>query len=351
MLPGPFATQLLVDLGAEVIKVEEPNGGDYPRHMPPPLDDGLCVLFHALNRGKKSVCLDLKSSADVATFEKLCATADVVVESFRPGVLDKLGVGPRALRQRHPRLVVCSISGYGQDGAYRLKAGHDVNYLARAGVLGMMREPTLFPVQAADLAGGAQPAVTAILAALLGRAKTGQGALVDVSMTHQVAGLLTSSYARVSAGERDIGGGRDVLVGRVPCYGVYPCKDGFISVGSLEPKFWHGLCAALERPDLADRGMDSDDAAADVRRILADTFRTRTRAEWATLLATHDVCVEPVRTPEEAIASGDFASVDVVVNGKNVTLPIPAIAIEGVTPSTAAAPALGEHTDAVVGTL
>ena len=193
--------------------------------------------------------------------------------------------------------------------------------------------------------------MTAILAALWGRAKTGQGALVDVSMTHQVAGLLTSSYARVSAGERDIGGGRDVLVGRVPCYGVYPCKDGFISVGSLEPKFWHGLCASLERPDLADRGMDSDDAAADVRRILADTFRTRTRAEWATLLATHDVCVEPVRTPEEAIASGDFASVDVVVNGKNVTLPIPAIAIEGVTPSTAAAPALGEHTDAVVGTL
>jgi crotonobetainyl-CoA:carnitine CoA-transferase CaiB-like acyl-CoA transferase len=351
LLPGPFATQILVDLGAEVIKVEEPSGGDYLRHMPPHLDDGTCVLFHALNRGKKSVCLDLKRAADVTHFEKLIDSADVVVESFRPGVLEKLGLAPGDLLARHPRLVVCSISGYAQEGAYRLKAGHDVNYLARAGALGMMSEPTLLPIQVADLAGGAQPAVMSILAALLGRGKSGKGALLDVSMTHQVAGLLASSYARAQAGERPLGDGHDVLVGRVPCYAIYPCRDGFMSVGSLEPKFWQGLCAALEMPALVDRGMDPFADGDDVRAQLTAKFRAKTRAEWTEVFAKHDVCVEAVRTPEEAIASGDFATVDVVVHGATVTLPVPAIAIEGVTPSTTRAPSLGEHTDAILGAL
>ena len=351
LLPGPFCTQILVDLGAEVIKVEDPNGGDYLRHMPPQLDDGTCVLFHALNRGKKSVCLDLKDARDNARFRALVKTADVVVESFRPGVLEKLGLAPAALLAQNPRVIVCSISGYGQQGAYRLKAGHDVDYLARAGVLGMMHDPTLLPVQVADMAGGAQPAALQILAALVGRASTGQGALIDVSMTHQAFGLLTSSYARASAGEGPLGGGRDVLVGRVPCYGVYPAQDGHIAVGALEPKFWQGLCAALEMPELRDRGMDDGAAGDEARALLAGRLRTKTRAEWTAFFAPHDVCVEAVRTPEEALADRAFAGVDVEVAGKRVRLPVPACGIAGVTPSSVRAPALGEHTDAVLGAL
>ena len=351
MLPGPFCTQLLADLGAEVIKVEEPNGGDYLRHMPPQLDDGTCVLFHALNRGKKSVCLDLKAAGDAELFRKLVKTADVVVESFRPGVLDKLGLSPASLLQLHPRVVVCSISGYGQSGAYRLRAGHDVNYLARAGALGMPRSPDVLPVQVADLAGGAFPAALQILAALLGRAQSGQGALIDVSMTHNVFGLLSPSLSRAAAGESPLGGGRDVLVGRVPCYAVYPTKDGYISVGSLEPKFWQGLCAALEMPELLDKGMDHDVAADAVRTVLEHKFRERTSAEWHAHFAGHDVCVEVVRSPEEALASGEFPTVDVEIAGKKVALPVPPPGIAGVTPVNVRAPLLGEHTRAVLDSL
>ncbi len=351
LLPGPFCTQMLVDLGAEVIKVEDPAGGDYLRHMPPQLDDGTCVLFHALNRGKKSVTLDLKSAADAARFDKLIAGADVVVESFRPGVLEKLGFAPAQMKARHPRLVVASISGYGQDGPYRKKAGHDVNYLARAGALGMMKEPTLLPVQVADLAGGALPAAVQILAALVGRARTGEGAVIDVSMMGGVAGLLSSSFARAAAGEGPLGGGRDVLVGRVPCYGVYPTKDGHIAVGALEPKFWQGLCAALEMPDLLDRGMDTGDAGDEVRALLSARFAAQTGAAWTTELAAHDVCVEVVRTPEEALASGELLTVDVDVAGKRVRLPVPALGIVGATPSAVRAPALGEHNDEILAAL
>lgn len=349
LLPGPFATQLLVDLGAEVIKIEDPQGGDYLRHMPPQLDDGTCVVFHALNRGKKSVALDLKDAASRDRFLALAQTADVVVESFRPGVLDKLGLAPARLLELNPRLIVCSISGYGQDeGSHRLRAGHDVNYLARAGALGMMKEPGLLPVQVADLAGGALPAALQICAALVGRARTGQGALIDVSMTHNVHGLLTSSLARKAAVPDELGGGRDLLVGRVPCYGVYPCRDGFIAVGALEPKFWQGLCAALEMPELADRGMDEGAAGDEVRALLAAKLATKTRAEWDALLARHDVCVESVRTPEEALADPSFSSVEVVVEGMPVRLPIPAVGLAGATPSTTRAPKLGEHTDEVL---
>jgi crotonobetainyl-CoA:carnitine CoA-transferase CaiB-like acyl-CoA transferase len=352
LLPGPFCTQLLVDLGAEVIKVEEPAGGDYLRHMPPHLDDGTCVLFHALNRGKKSVCLDLKLDDDRTKLLALLATADVLVESFRPGVMAKLGLSPERLLEENPRLVVCSISGYSQTGEYRLKAGHDLNYLARAGALGMMKEPTVLPIQVADLAGGALPAAFQICAALVGRARTGKGALIDVSMTHNIHGLLASSFARNAAvPDEELGGGRDLLVGRVPCYGVYRVKDGFISIGSLEPKFWQGLCAALEMPELRDRGMDDGAAGDEVRALLGARLATKTKAEWHAHFAAHDVCVEVVRTPEEALADPAFQKVDVVVEGKTVTLPIPAVGLAGAVPSTTRAPKLGEHTDEILRSL
>lgn len=351
LLPGPFCTQLLRDLGAEVIKVEDPNGGDYVRYTPPLLDDGNSVFFHTLNRGKKSVSLDLKSDADRERFLKLAATADVVVEGFRPGVLDKLGVGPARLLEHNPRLVVCSISGYGQRGALAKRAGHDVNYLARAGALSLMREPTVLPVQVADLAGGALPAAFSICAALVGRARTGTGALLDVSMTHQAHGLLALTMSRAAVpDEAPLGGGRDLLIGAVPCYGVYPTKDGHLSVGGIEPKFWMGLCAALQLPELSDRGLDTGAAGDEVRAALAAKLATRTTAEWVELLGPLDVCVEPLRAPEEVLADPAFPRVDVVIGGVAVPLPVPASAF-GAAPVAERGPLLGEHNETVLGAL
>ncbi|MBI1947972.1 MAG: CoA transferase [Deltaproteobacteria bacterium] len=351
LLPGPFGTQLLRDLGAEVIKVEDPQGGDYVRYTPPLLDDGNSVFFHTLNRGKKSVCLDLKSEQDCGRFLKLATTADVVVEGFRPGVLDKLGVGPARLLTENPRLVVCSISGYGQRGLLAKRAGHDVNYLARAGALSLMKDPTLLPVQVADLSGGALAAAFSICAALVGRATTGKGAVLDVSMTHQAHGLLAMTLSRASVpGEQPLGGGRDLLIGAVPCYGVYRTKDGHLSVGAIEPKFWHGVCAALELPELSDRAFDTGEAACQVRAVLSAKLATRTTAEWAALFAPLDVCVEPVRAPEEALADASFPRVDVVVSGRTVSLPVPASAF-GALPVAERGPALGEHTEAILASL
>lgn len=351
LLPGPFCTQLLVDLGAEVIKVEEPNGGDYLRNVPPTLDDGTSVMFHALNRGKKSVCLDLKLAADLARFHALVRTADVVVESFRPGVLAKLGVAPATLLELNPRLVVCSISGYGQTGAYRLKAGHDINYLARAGVLSMMKQPTVLPVQVADLAGGALPAALQVCAALVGRGRTGKGSLIDVSMMHASFGLLTPSFVRSSALGDVVDGGEDLLVGRVPCYGVYPTQDGHISVGALEPKFWFALCTALDLEELAPRGLEDGAAGEEVRSILAAVFAKKSGAAWQEFLAPYDVCVEVLRSPAEALADPELPTVDIEIAGKQVRMPVPSLGIAGSAPSMVRAPTLGEHTDAILASL
>jgi crotonobetainyl-CoA:carnitine CoA-transferase CaiB-like acyl-CoA transferase len=214
-----------------------------------------------------------------------------------------------------------------------------------------MREPDLLPIQVADIAGGALPAALQICAALVGRNKTGKGCFIDVSMTHSIFGLLASSYARVSSAGERIEAGKDMLVGRVPCYGVYKTKDGHISVGSLEPKFWQGLCAALAMPELRDRAMDEGEAGDDVRRILTARFVTKTNDEWQQFFASHDVCVEAVRTPEQALSDTEFATVNVDIEGKHVKFPVPAIGIAGSAPSSTRAPHLGEHNDEVLGAL
>lgn len=353
LLPGPFCTQLLCDLGAEVIKVEDPAGGDYLRHTPPLANDGTSVLFHALNRGKQSVALDLKSPDGHDAFLALCDGADVVVESFRPGVLDKLGLAPATLRARNSRLVVCSISGYGQQGPLRGRAGHDVNYLARSGALSLMAVPTLLPVQVADLAGGAWPAAMQICAALVGRARTGAGCVIDVDMTAGVTGLLAMQLSRTLVGER-IDGGRDLLIGRVPNYGVYASADGWLAVGALEPKFWSAFCDALERPDLIARAFEEDgddddnDDDDSARAIIAGVLQTRSTAAWMERFAAVDCCVEAVLTPEAVMQSA--AHVDVAIDDAT-TLPLPTLGlgIAGHTPAAARAPYLGEHTAVLCG--
>jgi alpha-methylacyl-CoA racemase len=337
LLPGPYCTQLLADLGADVVKVEDPVGGDYLRAMPPLLDDGTSALFHAINRGKRSITIDLRRDDGRERFLRLCADADVVVESFRPGVLAKLGLPPDQLVARFARLIVCSISGYGQTGPLRDRAGHDVNFVARAGALGMMAAPALLPVQVADLAGGAWPAAMQICAALVGRTRTGRGRTIDVSMKDGVFGLLAMSLARTLVdGTETIASGGDLLVGAVPCYGVYPTADGFFSVGALEPKFWSALCAALGREDLLTAAFD-----ADTRAALAATFATKTTAEWTKVLQAVDACCEPVLSPAQAMAEGRRIAVD--LDGRDVSFADPGL--DTATPRTARAPRLGEHDD------
>lgn len=307
LLPGPFATLLLADLGADIVKIEEVKGGDYARHFPP-LGGKMSAAFAALNRDKRSVALNLKHPRGAEVLRRLAATADVLVESFRPGVLDRLGVGYEALRALNPRLIYCAITGYGQTGPLAQRAGHDLDYLAIAGLAGVTgRDGQVVQpgFQAADLAGGALYGVIGILAALQARHRTGEGQLVDASMTDGVAGLGIMLHAKQHLGAAVAGPGEDDLAGGRLCYRVWRCADGrHLAVGALEPKFWFGFCQAVGRPDLAGEGYAEgqrrDAAEAELERL----FASKTRDEWVALLEKHDVCVEPVLDPDEARASG-----------------------------------------------
>ena len=299
LLPGPFLTMILADLGADVVKVEEPRRGDYMRGFPP-RGDGASGRYLSINRNKRSVTMDLKDDRERERFLRMAERADVVVESFRPGVVDRLGVGYAALSARNERIILCSISGYGQTGPYRDRAGHDINYLALAGVLGMSGQdpdgpPALAGVQIADLGGGAMWGAIAILAAIVDRERTGRGAHLDISMTEGALALLASEFGIVHAEPSPPTRGTGLLNGGAARYGVYATSDGkYLSVGALEPQFLGRLAAAtgLElRP-----GPESD---ADLRRQLTRVIATRTRDEWARILAEHDCCCEPVLELDE----------------------------------------------------
>ena len=295
LLPGAFCTMLLGDRGADVIKVEEPGTGDYMRWFPP-LIGGQSVAFNSLNRNKRAITLNLKSEDGRELFKRLAATADVVVEGNRPGVLARLGVGWEVLHGLRPGLVLCSITGYGQEGPFAQRAGHDLNYMATAGALVLNALPGGRPhplaVQVADIGAGGVGAAAAILSALLAVARGSQGQHLDVSMTDGALTWLAMPVAEAFAGGEQPVAGRTRLTGQFPCYRVYECADGrFVSVGALEPKFWQALVEALERPDLLDRHVDtSSEAHAEVEAV----FRSRTRDQWAARLDGLDVCVEPV---------------------------------------------------------
>ena len=297
LLPGPFCTLLLADFGADVIKVEDTAGGDYMRWMPPLVDE-YSAMFHPLNRNKRSLAIDLKNPLGREAFLRLAGTADVVVESFRPGVMDRLGIGFAELREVNPRLVLCSITGYGQDGPFRDRAGHDLNYAAVAGVLllggGADHAPPMPGLQVGDLGGGALDAALAIMIALHNVARTGVGQHCDVAMTD---GLI--SWAGVHASQLFASGeapapGDGMLTGRYPCYRIYACADGFLAVGALEPKFWREFVEVIGLPELAECGLvDGDQGARAIESVQA-VLGTRTRAQWEVALEGHDVCVEPV---------------------------------------------------------
>jgi crotonobetainyl-CoA:carnitine CoA-transferase CaiB-like acyl-CoA transferase len=308
LLPGAYCTQLLADMGADVIKVEEPGAGDYMRWTPP-LVDGQSTLFNALNRRKRSVTINLKAGPGRDVLLSLVDTADVLVEGNRPGVMDRLRLGWDVLHARNPRLVMCSITGYGQDGPYASRAGHDLNYMAIAGALGLNGErdgpPVPLSVQVADIGGGGvQPAV-AILGALLAVQRGGEGLWIDASMTDATVGWLALAFAARDAGER-VARGDQRLAGRHACYRVYECKDGrYYSVGALEPKFWTTLCQALERPDLIEMQFSED---LGVQAQLEEIFRSRTRDEWQQRLSPLDACCEPVLDLDEVPSHPQIAA-------------------------------------------
>ena len=359
LLPGGFATLLLADLGADVVKVEEPGRGDYIRWMPPMHGD-VSAGHIGLNRNKRSVTLNLREPFGRDVFLRLVPSFDVVVESFRPGVMDRLGVGWDSCRAANPRLIYCAISGYGQDGPRAKTAGHDINYIGYAGALAMTGAaggpPVLPGLQIGDLGGGGMSAVIAILAALHRRGIGGSGDFCDVSMTDGVVSWLTLDAAAYLAAGVPSERGRGPLTGGFPCYRVYPAADGYLTVGALEPQFWSALCAALERPDLTDDAYATGGRGAEVVAELERIFSTKSRAEWLVFFEGADVCVGPVNELGEALADAGVRERGLVVEhqlagGESVRAVATPVRLRGA-PADAGRlppPALGEHTDEVLG--
>jgi len=306
LLPGPFLTMILADMGADVVKVEDKGMGDYLRSFPP-AKGGIAGRFLAVNRNKRSVTMDLKNDDDRAKFLKMVAKADVVVESFRPGVMKRLGVDYDTLREHNDKIILCSISGYGKDGPYVKRAGHDLNYLALGGVVAMSaeargRKPAISGVQIADVCGGSMWGAVSVLGAIIGRDKNGEGAHLDISMTEGAMAMLCTEFGNMDAGGEVPTRGTSMLNGSVACYAVYETKDGkYMSVGSLEPKFWAALGAAIGRKMDYSEVIAPQETQDKVRAELAEIFATKTRDEWTEILKDHDCCCEPVLELDEVM--------------------------------------------------
>jgi crotonobetainyl-CoA:carnitine CoA-transferase CaiB-like acyl-CoA transferase len=303
LIPGPFATLVLRDLGAQVDKVEDPGAGDYLRYLPPQRG-GASLAFHALNRGKRSAVVDLKAASGREALLRLCGHYDVLVEQFRPGVLARLGLGHEVLRASHPRLIVCALTGYGQSGPLAQRAGHDIDYLARGGLLALHGPPEAAPqlpgFQLADVS-GAMWCVIAILAALRQRDRSGEGTVCDVAMTDGLLGFGALGVSAGLAGEA-VARGAEVLTGGIAPYNTYLAKDGVpMALGALEPKFWLTFAGA--------NGIDGDASAllpgphqAALRAKVAAIFASRTSDEWRLFAESHDCCVEPATLPSALAA-------------------------------------------------
>jgi len=359
LLPGGFCSLLLADFGADVVKVEDTGVGDYIRWSEPHYEGAHesagSALFLALNRNKRSIRLDLKNEQGREALLRLVRTHDVVLESFRPGVLERLGVGYERMREENPGLVFCAISGYGQDGSRRGASGHDMNYLGLIGLLGLTGERGGEPVQAAgqiaDLGGGALMAAFGIMAALHERERSGEGQLVDVSMADGALSWLAMVAATHFADGTVPRRGDLPLAGALICYRPYECADGWVSLGALEPKFWQAFCRGVDRDDLI--ASQFDRPGSQPHTEVCDIFKARTRADWEAFASSHDCCLEPVLELDEALSSQLVAEREMVVEIEQpgVERPVRQLGIPvklSRTPGEHArlpGPALGEHTE------
>ncbi len=317
LLPGPFCSMLLADLGADVIKVEDPKVGDYIRWWPPKV--GRNSGFHVvLNRNKRSLSLNLKAAEGKEIFRKLAKDADVVLEGFRPGVMDKLGLGYKALSEINPRLVFCAISGYGAEGMRSQRAGHDLNYLALNGVLsysGRGGAPTIPGVQVADLGGGALYAAFSIVTALLARERLGRGQFIDISMTDGAMTWHCLRWGKFLADPQVPAPGDDFLNHGYACYNVYETRDGrHMALGALEPQFWKAFCQAVGHSEWDEPSYFEPGPHQKVlQEKIAVLFKEKTRDEWTELFAGVDCCCEPVLDLAEAMEDPDMKARGMVV--------------------------------------
>lgn len=350
LLPGPYCTMILADFGAEVIKVEEPGTGDYARAFEPKVD-GSSSMFHSLNRNKKSICLDLKTDEGRNAFLELAKQADVVVESFRPGVMKRLGLDYEKLKNVNEKIIYCAITGYGQTGPYRDRAGHDINYIGYSGLLDLMGErggkPVVPAAQIADLGGGAWPAAVGILLALFEREKSGKGQFIDISMMDGVISWLQTALPGFLSHRLQPRRGEQMLSGGLACYEVYETKDGrWLAVGALEPKFWAQFCRKIGKESLIDKLYAPAEKQDEMKQEIQKTIQQKTLEEWMDIFAGTDACVSPVLTLEEMVENPhvkERGMIQELEAGKYVANPIKL----SETPAAIRTPApqLGEHTE------
>ncbi|MBN2497496.1 MAG: CoA transferase [Deltaproteobacteria bacterium] len=352
LLPGPLATLFLADLGAEVIKVEPPGGE--PTRALPPLVEGTGALFRLLNRSKRSLALDLKQARGREIFEALVPRCDVIVESFRPGVMQRLGLGYDRLRSLRADVVLCSLSGYGQQGPAREKPGHDINYCARAGLLAATGPrgggPSVAGVPVADLAGTWQT-VSAVLGALLQRERSGAGQHLDLSLADGALSSLAMPLSFLLAGLDAPPRGEGPLTGGLPGYGIFRTADGeHLALGALEPAFFDALCEALDLPELRGRAAEMGAPGQQLRERIAARIAERSLADWLVRLEGVDTCFEPVRSVADAVRDEHFAARGMFprIDGPRAAQLLCPLRMRGIAPpetlAAAAVPELGEHT-------
>jgi alpha-methylacyl-CoA racemase len=376
LLPGGFCSLLLADFGAEVLKVEDTGMGDYIRWSPPYVegaeDSAKSALFLALNRNKRSIRIDLKHERGREVLLGLVREYDVVLESFRPGVLDRLGVGYERMREVNPGIVYCAISGYGQTGPKRDASGHDMNYLGLVGLLGLTGErdgvgghPIQAAGQIADLGGGALMAAFGILAALRERdgapgggggagSGSGVGQMVDVSMADGALSWLAMVAGAYFADGAVPHRGELLLAGSVICYRPYECADGWVTLGALEPKFWQAWCRGVGREELIEKQFEAPGSEAHVQVV--ELFKARTRAQWQQFAGEHDCCLEPILDLDEALDSELVGAREMVVNldqpgvaggVRQLGIPVKLTRTPGAH-NRLPGPVLGEHTEQVL---
>jgi crotonobetainyl-CoA:carnitine CoA-transferase CaiB-like acyl-CoA transferase len=355
-LPGPLCTLILADMGMDVIKIEEPKKGDFTRSMPP-FYNNQGALFVFLNRNKRSVTLDLKSEAGREIFLKMAATADVVLEGSKPGFMKSLKMDYEEVRKVNPAVVYCSLSGYGQDGPYVDRAGHDLNYNAIAGILAMTGNdlgPALPGLLLGDVAGGLA-AVIAIMMGLLHKEKSGRGQYVDVSMFDVLFSWFSlTNVAQSVALDAPLSRQEGAFTGKLACYQLYKTKDGqYVTLGALEQKFWNQFCESVGREDLRD-GYLEDERQEYLKGELKLIFASKEKDEWTNLLAGKDLCFEPVKSVKESLSDEHVLARKLIFEVgeaateriKQVNLPFKTSVLKD-PPYYSKPPLLGEHTEEI----